>query len=310
MLHNPNKLKNKWPKSMPSHSLAPLPPPSKAERWPSWPPPCKVVRVDTPAVIRKILTHPEKRAKLGFLPPEAAFPEIVAWRAQLLPGGGGSGARQVTIRGTGGSSSNAAKRVVGVGFHPQDANSKHSGRAIVYYEPKTAKVVFAPLLETPSPEVFSSSPSSHGQPVALARPIYLDKSPKTPEVEDIENSSHVVILLGSHKACIVPMHDRLRMAVLRYDKSLQSRYALRDSFGRKVFEAGANRYHLNGGGLVYCAFDPETHKWSALRSPLVYQPVTDAKRIDEWNSGNINGRKELRRELRKKLCARFLELSP
>lgn len=248
------------------HSLVLYKPPaSKHVQWPPWPHPCRVVR-NNPEAVRKMLASPKARL-VALLPTEARFPEIVAWRTTLPRSGG-----PLVIRPTGAGGARVKTwspdgLVVG---HGTNNGAPASGRAVLYKDGFVTCLAFLDLPKDDStPQTVTNVPENF-------RILNASKQTSAP--------SHAIVMVGNHKAAVVPLlPNTLRLAVLRYEKTLAARYALRDNLGRKIFEAGPNRYHLPPNGTIYCAFDLETQTWSAVRAVLLPQPLTDARCIDSWS---------------------------
>lgn len=245
--------------------------------WPAWPTKCRIVR-NSPSSVLKMIESPKSR--VYYLPESASFPEIVAWRTTLHRPGG-----PLVLRTTGGSNDQRRKLLCVRGLVVGNGQTS-SGRAVVYRDSKSRTVTLA-LLDMPPDDPTTITVSNVPRGFLLTTPATRPNS--------THSNAYSVVLVGKHKAAIVPMaplgHPR-HTAVLRYDKTLEARYAMRDSFGRKVFEVGPNRYHLPHQALVHCSKAKPHGPWIAERAVLVQQPVTDAKRIDNWDGASEQERTE------------------
>lgn len=250
--------------------------------WAPWPPACKVVRqASNPQAIHKMLDAPQQKRSVFLLPEGASFPEIVTWRTSVFPTNGGS----LVLRPTGasGRGRHNVTKVRGLVLTP--SGKIRSGRAVMYKQNDNTIVAFLPNPGEHA-ELLHLCQTASMFPTSTIRLKVLSRSTTTSF-----SSSIAVVTLGTHKVALVYSNvERDQLAVLKYDKTIDARFALRDSYGRKVFEAGPNKFYLPGGAKIYCryhSFPPVGYnkrtRWSPLRRVLTDQPVTDAKAIDTWN---------------------------
>lgn len=262
------------------HNLEPLcPEESRQTDWAPWPPACKVVRqASNPQAIHKMLDAPRIKRSVFLLPEGASFPEIITWRTSVFPTNGGS----LVLRPTGAS---------GRGRHNVTKIKKlilapsgkiRSGRAVLYKQNDNTIIAFLP------------NPDEEKELLHLCRTA--SKVPSTIRLQVLNfattssfSSSIAVVALGTHKVALVYSNvERDQLAILKYEKSFDSRFALRDNYGRKIFEAGPNKYYLPAGAKIYCRrnstpVERKRTRWQPIRGVLTDQPVTDAKAIDNWN---------------------------
>lgn len=262
------------------HNLDPLcPEEARQTDWAPWPPACKVIRqANNPQAIHKMLDNSTQKRSVFLLPEGASFPEIITWRTSVFPTSGGS----LVLRPTGasGKGRHNVTKVRGLVLTP--SGKIRGGRAVLYKQNDNTIIAFLP------------NPGEHDELFHLCRTA--NRVPSTVRLKVLTNtstnllsSSIAVVALGTHKVALVYSNvERDQLAVLKYDKSFDARFALRDNYGRKIFEAGPNKFYLPGGAKIYCRYHSipvgyRRTRWSPIRRVLTDQPVTDAKAIDNWN---------------------------